>query len=113
MSDKIRIRQFSVPVELQSHLGSRIMCADILLWMWWNRSVAARAYLGTQLYLMQKSWCGWVKLPRLCIVFFGMFVKFWNWLLASSCLSLRLEQLGFYWTNSHEIWFWELFENSL
>jgi len=54
---------------------------------------------------------GYTELP---CSFLGAFVKNGEKrLLASSCLSVRMEQLGAHWTDFHEIWYLSIFRKSV
>lgn len=48
---QLGIRQLLMLLELQSPSQCRVMCAEISLWLWWNRSASDCVYLGTQLHL--------------------------------------------------------------
>ena len=45
--------------------------------------------------------------------FLGAFAKLRNWLLTALCPSVRMEQLGSYWTDFYEIWYLSMFRKSV
>jgi hypothetical protein len=63
----------------------------VFLWMWEQTAIISLCSIN-------------------CLGFYALTQNFEKQLLASLCLSIRVEKLGFHWTDFHEIWYFRIFK---